>query len=108
MSLPDRSEAGQAAPAGRFRARDVLVWTALASAIGVPLAFAAVSPQLAWRGPVYIAAGFAGVIAMALLLVQPLLIANVLPGLSVLKSRRLHRLTGGLLVAAVVVHLAGL
>ncbi len=108
MSLPDRSQAGQGAPADRSRARAVLVWTALVAAIAVPIAFAATSPQLAWRGPVYIVAGLAGVAAMALLLVQPLLIANVLPGLSALRSRRLHRWTGGFLVAAVVVHLAGL
>lgn len=108
MSLPDRNQPGQGAPADRPRAGAVLAWAALAAAIAVPTAFAATSPQLAWRGPVYIVAGLAGVAAMALLLVQPLLIANVLPGLSALRSRHLHRWTGGLLVAAVVVHLAGL
>ena len=49
-----------------------LIWVALAAAIGVPIAAAAVSPLLAWRDPVYILAGFAGIIALGLMLVQPL------------------------------------
>ena len=51
-------------------------------AVAVPVAAAAMSPLLAWRDPVYIAAGFAGVVAMALLLFQPLLAAGQLPGVS--------------------------
>ncbi len=89
-------------------ARAVLIWLALAVAIAVPLAVAAASPLLAWRQPVYIAAGFAGVIAMALLLVQPLLAGGYLPGLPVPRGRRVHRVAGIALVAAVVVHVAGL
>ena len=46
-------------------ARVILIWAALAVAIGVPIAFAAGSEQLAWRGPVYILAGFAGIVAMS-------------------------------------------
>jgi predicted ferric reductase len=64
--------------------------------------------QLAWRGPVYILAGFAGIIALGLVLVQPLLIAGYLPGLPALRGRRAHRWIGGALVVAVVVHVAGL
>uniref|UniRef100_UPI00315A30EE ferric reductase-like transmembrane domain-containing protein n=1 Tax=Leisingera sp. ANG-M1 TaxID=1577895 RepID=UPI00315A30EE len=66
------------------------------------------SPLLAWRHTVYIAAGFAGVIAMALLLVQPLLAGGYLPGLSVRRGRNVHRWTGGALIAAVATHVAGL
>lgn len=88
--------------------RATLIWTALAAAIAVPVAAAAASPLLAWREPVYIAAGFAGVAAMALLLVQPLLAGGYLPGLPAYRGRRLHRWTGGLLVAAVAVHVAAL
>jgi len=90
------------------RARVALNWVALAGAIAVPMIAAATSPLLAWRGPVYIVAGFAGVIALALLLVQPLLIGGYVPGLSGYRGRRLHRWTGGLLVAAVVIHVGGL
>ncbi len=89
-------------------ARPILIWTALAIAVAVPLAAAAASPLLAWRDPVYIAAGFAGIAAMALLLVQPLLAGGYLPGLPASRGRAVHRWTGSILVAAVIVHVAGL
>ena len=89
-------------------ARGPLIWAALAIAIGVPLAAAAASPLLEWRGPVYILAGFAGIIALGLVLVQPLLIAGYLPGLSGRIGRRGYLWIGGTLVAAVVIHVAGL
>lgn len=85
-----------------------LIWALLAFAVGIPLVFAAFSPQLAWRGPVYIVAGFAGVIALALLLVQPLLAGGYLPGFSGPLGRRIHRWIGSLLVLAVIIHVAGL
>lgn len=50
-------------------ARVILIWVALALAIGVPIAAAAGSEQLAWRGPLYILAGFAGIVALGLVLV---------------------------------------
>src|SRR6187431_2744851 len=89
-------------------AKATLIWVALAVAICVPIAAAAASPLLAWRGPLYILAGFAGIIALGLALVQPLLIAGYLPGLSAYRGRRVHHWTGGALVVAVVVHVAGL
>jgi predicted ferric reductase len=89
-------------------ARAALIWGALAVAIGVPIAFAAMSPQLEWRGPVYILAGFSGIVALGLLLVQPLLIAGYLPGLSAYRGRRAHHWIGGALVTAIVIHVAGL
>jgi predicted ferric reductase len=88
-------------------AKATLIWAALAAAICVPTAFASASPLLAWRGPIYILAGFAGIVALGLVLVQPLLIAG-LPGLSAYRGRRVHHWTGGALVVAVVVHVAGL
>lgn len=90
------------------RTRATLIWTALAAAVAVPVAAAAASPLLAWRDPVYIAAGFAGIAAMALMLVQPLLAGGYLPGLPASRGRAVHRWTGAVLVAAVVVHVAGL
>src|SRR5262245_17289433 len=89
-------------------ARVTLIWAALVAAVGVPIAAAAASPLLAWRGPVYILAGFAGIIALGLVLVQPLLVDGYLPGLAAYRGRRAHRWIGGTLVAAVVVHVAGL
>lgn len=85
-----------------------LIWVALALAIGVPIAAAASSEQLSWRGPVYILAGFAGIIALGLVLVQPLLIGGYLPGLSAYRGRRAHHWIGGALALAVVIHVAGL
>ena len=93
---------------GRRSARAPLIWAALALAIGVPIALAAGSEQLAWRGPVYILAGFAGIIALGLVLVQPLLIGGYLPGLSAYRGRRAHHWIGGALALAVVIHVAGL
>ena len=89
-------------------ARVALIWAALAAAIGVPIALAAASPLLAWRGPVYILAGFAGMIALGLMLVQPLLAGGYLPGLSGYRGRRAHHWIGGALTVAVVIHVAGL
>lgn len=90
------------------QARKILVWGGIAITIAVPVAAAAASPLLAWRDPVYIAAGFAGIAAMALLLLQPLLIGGFLPGLAALRGRRLHRVIGACLVLAVMLHVAGL
>ena len=46
------------------------IWVAVVIAIAVPIGAAAMSPLLEWRDPVYIAAGFAGVLAMALSLIH--------------------------------------
>ncbi|MFK7889977.1 MAG: ferric reductase-like transmembrane domain-containing protein [Granulosicoccus sp.] len=83
-------------------------WPAICLAIAVPVIIAATSPLLAWREPVYIIAGFAGVLALALLLIQPLLVAGKLPGFLGLKGRRAHRWLGGALLATIIIHIAGL
>ena len=93
---------------GTGRVRAALIWAVLVTAIAVPIAAAASSPLLAWRDTVYIAAGLAGVIAMTILLLQPLLAGGYLPGLSAYRGRRVHRWVGGALVVAVVVHVAAL
>jgi predicted ferric reductase len=88
--------------------RVTLIWVAVAAAICVPLAAAAMSPLLAWRNAVYILAGFAGIIALGFMLVQPLLIGGYLPGLPGRIGRRVHHWIGGALVVAVVIHVGGL
>lgn len=88
--------------------RAVLIWAALGAALAIPLAIAATSPLLAWREPIYIVAGFAGALALGLLLLQPLLAAGHLPGASSRVGRRLHVWVGAALVAAVIVHVGGL
>lgn len=85
-----------------------LIWSAVAIAVAVAIIAAALSPLLAWREPVYIVAGFAGVVALALMLFQPLLIGGYLPGFSPYQARRIHRWVGVTLVAAIIVHVVGL
>jgi predicted ferric reductase len=88
--------------------RALAIWAGLATIVVLPMAVAAMSPLLAWRDPVYIAAGFAGMVAMALVLVQPLLAGGSLPGLPMRRGRSVHRWVGSALVAAVAIHVAGL
>ncbi len=88
--------------------RSVAIWAALAAALTVPVVIAATSPVLAWRDPVYIVGGLAGVVGLALLLLQPLLAGGGLPGLPARRARHLHALVGAGLVTAVTLHVGGL
>lgn len=88
--------------------RAALIWFGLGLAVFVPILLATQSPLLEWRQPVYIGAGLAGILAMTLLLAQPLLASGVLPGLRGVAGRRMHRRVGALLLAAVLLHIAGL
>lgn len=90
------------------RARASLIWASLATAICVPVALAAASPFLAFRDPIYIGAGFAGIVALGIILLQPLLAGGYLPGLPAIHGRRIHRITGILLVIAIIAHVVGL
>ncbi|MBU2991860.1 ferric reductase-like transmembrane domain-containing protein [Octadecabacter sp. 1_MG-2023] len=86
----------------------VWIWIALIAVSAWSLTVAASSPLLAYRNPVYIAAGIAGVVAMILLLVQPLLVGEALAGINGRPARGLHRVCGGALIAAVVLHIVAL
>ncbi|WP_170604779.1 ferric reductase-like transmembrane domain-containing protein [Ruegeria arenilitoris] len=90
------------------RMRVIITWSALVIVAILPIAAAANSPLLAWRQPIYITAGFAGVVGMVLLLFQPLLASSKLPGLSPKRSRTTHKWVGVALVLAVVIHVTGL
>jgi len=85
-----------------------LVWCGLALVLLGPIVAAAMSPLLAWRSGIYIAAGFAGIFAMALIPLQPLAIKGWLPGVMPIASRKLHRALGAALFGAVVLHVTGL
>lgn len=91
-----------------LRFRSALIWVVLAAVVGIPVVAALMSPLLAWRSPVYIVAGFAGIFAFCLLLFQPLLAIGCLPDLTATQSKRIHQWAGGVLVLSVVVHVAGL
>lgn len=108
MSSSRSDDAPDAAPATQRSVRGALIWAAVGIAVAGPIAMAAASPLLAWRDPIYITAGFAGILAFGLLLVQALLVGGFLPGLSAPAARRAHRWSGGTLVAAVLIHVGGL
>lgn len=85
-----------------------LVRLIVAGLVLLPILMAATSPLLAWRQPVYIAAGFAGIGALGLLFVQPLLIAGVFEFGHPLRARRVHRFLGAALIGAITAHVIGL
>jgi len=86
----------------------LLTWSALLCVAIAPLVAAALSPLLAWRQSLYIVAGFAGIVAMALLLFQPMLAAGLLPQLTRVRARRMHQWVGTGLILCIAVHVIGL
>lgn len=86
----------------------MLVWLILATAVIGPIAIAATSPVLVGRDAAYLVSGIAGVTALALLLLQPLLAAGYLPGLHVMQERQWHRWLGSSIFIAVLLHVGGL
>jgi predicted ferric reductase len=85
-----------------------VIWLLVGAALVAPVALAATSPLLQWREPVYILASFAGIGAFALMVLQPLLAAGLLPGVAIGHGRRVHRWLGVSIVVGVVVHVLAL
>lgn len=85
-----------------------VIWATVTVAAAAALGVAAFSPLLAWRSPIYIAAGFAGILALVILLLQPLLAGGLLAGIQGQAARRGHRLLGVALLLAVLAHVGGL
>ena len=88
--------------------RGTLIWAGLGVVVSLPIAAAAMSPLLAWRQPVYIASGFAGIVAMTLMLLQPLMVSGTLPGFPTVRGRRVHFGIGSVLAVSIVFHVVGL
>lgn len=88
--------------------RGIAIWGAVATALIVPVVIAANSPFLPSRNPAYVVAGFAGIIALALFLIQPAMVAGYLPGPAPVTARRWHRWIGSAVVICVVLHVGGL
>lgn len=88
--------------------KPVLIWLVIAALCLSPIVCAAFSPFLAYRSAIYIGAGFAGIVAFALILLQPLAVSGWLPGVSDKGARRLHRWIGALIVMFVAAHVLGL
>ena len=84
----------------------LLIWGGIGLLMCCPIAVAALSPYMAGRGFSYIVGGMAGIIALAILLIQPLLASGYLPGIK--NERRWHRIVGVFLVIAVLGHVFGL
>ncbi|WP_246184889.1 ferric reductase-like transmembrane domain-containing protein [Paracoccus aestuariivivens] len=85
-----------------------MTWVGLGVAVSVPVVLAAMSPFLAYRNLPYIVGGFAGILCLALLLVQPLLAAAYLPGPGRARERGWHRWVGIAIVICTVLHIGGL
>lgn len=85
-----------------------IIWLGVLLALAVPMVLAAASPYLAWREPVYIIAGFAGIVGLGFLLLQPLLAGGYIAGFDGPSGRKAHRWIGFGLVVSVVVHVGGL
>jgi predicted ferric reductase len=92
----------------RRRVSAALAWGSAAAVMIVPVAIAAFSPYLASRNMPYIVGGFAGIIGLSLLFLQPLLPAGYYAGSEGAAGRRWHRWLGVAIVVAVVLHAGGL
>jgi predicted ferric reductase len=95
-------------PSPKRRITALLVWVGLVATMAVPVLLAATSPYLAYRNLPYIVGGFAGIVCLALFVVQPLLAAGYLPGPGLVTERRWHRGVGVVIVLCVVLHVGGL
>jgi predicted ferric reductase len=80
----------------------------VAAIMFAPVVVAAFSPYLASRNLPYIVGGFAGILALSFLFLQPLLPANYLAGSEGPVGRRWHRWLGVAIVVAVALHVGGL
>lgn len=85
-----------------------LIWIAVVAIMIGPVLIAATSPYLAYRNAAYIAGGFAGIVGLALFVIQPMLASGFLPGVRAARSRRWHRWLGSAIVACVGLHILGL
>ncbi|MEO1749395.1 MAG: ferric reductase-like transmembrane domain-containing protein [Pseudomonadota bacterium] len=84
------------------------LWAILICFSLVALIAAVFSPLLQWRDPIYWAASFSGILALVIMLFQPLLVTGVLTLPTGLNRRRFHRNLGVLLVVMIVIHVATL
>jgi predicted ferric reductase len=85
-----------------------LAWGLLAACVLVPIGIAAANPLQASRDALWIGGGLAGAVALALMLVQPLLAAGALPGAAASTGRWWHRRLGVSIAALIGLHVFGL
>ncbi|MCX8996651.1 ferric reductase-like transmembrane domain-containing protein [Rhizobiaceae bacterium BDR2-2] len=92
----------------RRRVEAIALWTAVGLVAVLPVAVAAASPLLNGRDAIWIAGGMAGVLALSTLFLQPLFVANRLPGTRGRTGLSWHRLTGAVTLLLVIAHVGGL
>lgn len=85
-----------------------LSWALLFFVVVGPVIVAASSPLQNSREIIYVVGGLAGVVALSLLLVQPLLAIGYLKGVNPIKQRRWHKASGTLLIMSVGLHIGAL
>ncbi|WP_299724687.1 ferric reductase-like transmembrane domain-containing protein [uncultured Tateyamaria sp.] len=86
----------------------VAIWGGLALLVLVPLAIAASSPLQASRNAAYVVASLAGVAALGLLTLQPLLARGRMPDIAPPQQRKWHQRLGASLLILVGLHVGGL
>jgi predicted ferric reductase len=86
----------------------IVTWLVILGIAAVPIIAAALSPLQAGREFLWITGGMAGVVAMSLLFVQPLLMATAPSLLSAGAGRRWHRWAGIVIIAMVGLHIGAL
>ena len=85
----------------------LLFFAALSCLMLTPVVLAGFSPYLAFRDIDYIIAGFAGIVCLSLLVLQPVLATKDLP-MHPRRMRILHRWIGAAIAIGVVIHVGGL
>ncbi|MCQ0971213.1 ferric reductase-like transmembrane domain-containing protein [Paracoccus sp. TK19116] len=81
-----------------------LIVVAAFTLIAVAVALAARSPYLAYRDPIYIIAGFAGIIGLGIMVIQPLMAYR----LGITRRLAWHRWLGAAILVCIGVHIGGL
>jgi predicted ferric reductase len=94
--------------AGADGRRRITAWVVVAVVAAVPVLAAAASPLQGGRELLWITGGMAGVVALSLLFVQPLLMAAAPPLLAARDGVRWHRWGGMVIVAMVALHIGAL
>lgn len=88
--------------------RRIAAWIVIAALAGGPVLAAALSPLQRGRELLWVIGGIAGVLALSLLFLQPLLMAAAPPLMRAGAGVRWHRLGGIVIVVMVVVHVGAL
>jgi predicted ferric reductase len=94
--------------AGTDRRLSFVGWSAVALIAAIPVIVAAASPLQRGREFLWVLGGMAGVVALSLLFVQPLLMATSRVLIGPREGIRWHRLGGVAIVALVAVHIGAL